>query len=89
MKDQKLIWIAATTLGLALFIGGCGEKKGEDQAPQTSSATPPAVPMRWISDSKRFCAELMVLPQAAFLRALVAEVGGDVIDLDARSFLGD
>lgn len=42
MKDQKLIWIAATTLGLALFIGGCGEKKGEDQAPQTSSATPPA-----------------------------------------------
>jgi hypothetical protein len=42
MKDQKLIWIAATTLGLALFIGGCGEKKGEDQAPQTSSATPQA-----------------------------------------------
>jgi hypothetical protein len=42
MKDQKLIWVAATTLGLALFIGGCGEKKAGDEAPQTSSATPPA-----------------------------------------------
>ncbi|HYT53834.1 MAG TPA: hypothetical protein VEQ38_03905 [Verrucomicrobiae bacterium] len=43
MKEQKLIiWVAATTLGLALFIGGCGEKKAGDEAPQTSSATPPA-----------------------------------------------
>jgi hypothetical protein len=41
MKEKKLIWIAATTLGLALFIAGCGEKRG-DEAPQTSSATPSA-----------------------------------------------
>ena len=42
MKDPKLIWLAATTLGLALFIGGCGEKKAGDETPQTSSATPAA-----------------------------------------------
>jgi hypothetical protein len=40
MKDHKLMWIAAPTLGLALLMGGCGEKKG-DEAPPTGG-TPPA-----------------------------------------------
>lgn len=41
MKQQKLLSLAAATLGIALFIGGCGEKKG-DEAPQSSPAPAPA-----------------------------------------------
>jgi PBP1b-binding outer membrane lipoprotein LpoB len=41
MKQQKLLSLAAATLGIALFIGGCGEKKG-DEAPQSSQAPAPA-----------------------------------------------
>jgi hypothetical protein len=41
MKQQKLLWVAASTLGIALFMGGCGDKKG-DEAPQSSQAPAPA-----------------------------------------------
>lgn len=38
MKHPKLMGIAASTLALALFVGGCGDKK--DEAPQSTGAAP-------------------------------------------------
>jgi hypothetical protein len=41
MKDHKLMWIAAPTLGLALLIGGCGEKRGDEAPPAGGTAPAP------------------------------------------------
>src|SRR4029079_1062375 len=45
--------------------------------------------LRRIGDAKRLGAKLMMLSQAALLRALIAEIRRDVIHLRARALLGD
>jgi hypothetical protein len=40
MKHSRLTWIAGTTLGLALVIGGC-EKKSEELAPPPATSQAP------------------------------------------------
>lgn len=39
MKQGKFTWMACSTLGLALVIGGC-QKKSEDVAPPATSQAP-------------------------------------------------
>jgi hypothetical protein len=51
MRDQKL-WIAATTLGLALFASGCGEKRG-DEAPPAGGTTPAPMSEKMPGDQPR------------------------------------
>ena len=41
MRKEWTLWTGAMILGLSLSLGGCGEKKGDDDSPQSRlGATP-------------------------------------------------
>lgn len=53
MRKEWTLWTGAMILGLSLSLGGCGEKKGDDDSPQSRlGATPSSSGEKTAPDDK-------------------------------------